>query len=162
LLASYDKHQLVPFGEFVPLRSVLPLNKITPGDTDFSRGPGPRTITLAGIPPFSPQVCYEGIFAGLAVDARARPEWMLNVTNDAWYGMTAGPHQHFEMTRMRAIEQGLPMVRVANNGITAIVDGRGRVLQSLPLGARGVIDAKLPAPKKQTLYASVLAAIIQP
>jgi apolipoprotein N-acyltransferase len=144
VLATYDKHQLVPFGEFVPLRSVLPLDKITPGDIDFSRGAGAQTLNVKGIPPFSPLVCYEAIFPWMAVDAKNRPQWILNVTNDAWYGDTAGPYQHFDMTRMRAIEQGLPMVRAANNGISAVIDGRGRVIRSLPLGSRGSMDIFLP------------------
>jgi apolipoprotein N-acyltransferase len=144
VLASYDKAQLVPFGEFVPFRTVLPLKKITPGDTDFSRGIGPRTLRIAGIPPFSPQVCYEGIFSKLAIDTHNHPQWMLNVTNDAWYGFTAGPYQHFDMVRMRSIEQRMPMVRVANNGISAVIDAQGRVVEQLPLGTRGAVDVLLP------------------
>ncbi len=152
VLTYYDKHQLVPFGEFVPLRRVLPLDKITPGDIDFSRGAGAQTLTVGSLPPFSPLICYEVIFPWLAVDATNRPAWLLNLTNDAWYGDSAGPHQHFEMARMRAIEQGLPLVRAANSGISAVIDGRGRVLHSLGLNQRGVIDAPLPAPEMPTLY----------
>jgi apolipoprotein N-acyltransferase len=152
VLASYDKHQLVPFGEFVPLRHLLPLDKITPGDIDFSRGAGVRTLSVGNLPPFSPLICYEVIFPHLAVDARHRPAWLLNLTNDAWYGDSAGPHQHFEMTRMRAIEQGLPLLRAANSGISAVIDGRGRILASLALDQRGVIDTLLPAPQAPTLY----------
>jgi apolipoprotein N-acyltransferase len=156
VLATYDKHQLVPFGEFVPLRSVLPLQKITPGAVDFSRGEGVATLSVEGIPPFSPQICYEGIFPWLAARRDPRPEWMLNVTNDAWYGMTAGPYQHFDMVRMRAIEQGLPMVRVANNGISAVIDGKGRVVAALPLGEAGAIRAQLPAAEVTTFYSRVM------
>lgn len=143
-LVSYDKHQLVPFGEFVPLRSVLPLDKITPGDIDFSRGDGPKTLVIEHLPPFSPLVCYEAIFPWMAIDKKNRPGWMLNVTNDGWYGNTAGPYQHFDMVRMRAIEQGLPMVRAANSGISAVVDARGRVVSQVGLGEKGAIDAFLP------------------
>lgn len=151
--ASYDKHQLVPFGEFVPLRNVLPLDKITPGDTDFSRGEGPRTITLGELPPFSPLVCYEVIFPWMAVDRKERPEWILNVTNDAWYGDSPGPYQHYAMARMRAVEQGLPLVRAANTGISAVIGPYGRAVRTLPLNERGIIDQALPKPLKPTLYA---------
>lgn len=151
---SYDKHQLVPFGEFVPLRSVLPLDKITPGSVDFSRGAGARTLRADGVPPFSPLVCYEIIFPWLALDKTDRPDWMLNITNDAWYGDTAGPYQHFAMTRMRAIEQGLPVVRAANTGISAVIDPYGRTVRALALGERGIIDQSLPKPLPPTLYAT--------
>lgn len=152
-LDYYDKHQLVPFGEFVPLRSILPLNKITPGMIDFSRGKGISTITLKHIPPFSPLICYEVIFPWLAARRDDRPEWILNITNDAWYGDTPGPYQHFEMTRMRAIEQGLPLARVANTGISALIDPYGRALKILPLNQSGVIDHALPKALTPTLYA---------
>lgn len=153
VLETYDKHQLVPFGEFVPLRHLLPLEKITPGSLDFSRGSGPRTLTLSNLPPFSPLICYEGIFPSMAIDTAHRPAWLLNLTNDAWYGNSPGPYQHFDMVRMRAIEQGLPMVRVANSGISAVIDSYGRVVDSLPLNAQGILDVKLPAPVAGTLYA---------
>jgi apolipoprotein N-acyltransferase len=153
VVARYAKHQLVPFGEFVPLRSILPLEKITPGDIDFSRGAGPQTVTVPGLPPFSPLVCYEVIFPWIAVDPAHRPEWMLNVTNDGWYGDSPGPYQHFAMARMRAIEQGLPLVRVANNGISAVVDPYGRMGARLALNRRAALDSALPAPLPPTLYA---------
>ncbi len=152
-VATYDKHQLVPFGEFVPLRHLLPLEKITPGDIDYSRGDGPRTVAVAGLPPFSPLICYEAIFPWLAAEDAHRPDWLLNVTNDAWYGDSPGPYQHFAMARMRAIEQGVPLVRVANNGITALVDGRGVVLAQLALNQKAVLDVHLPLPLAQTFYA---------
>lgn len=155
VLATYDKHQLVPFGEFVPLRSILPLEKITPGDIDFSRGDGPQTISVEGIPPFSPQICYEGIFPWLAVDSANRPQWMLNLTNDAWYGDSPGPYQHFEMVRMRAIEQGMPIVRVANSGISAIVDAYGGVQSSVSLNHKAMLQGALPSYIEKTLYADI-------
>jgi apolipoprotein N-acyltransferase len=92
-------------------------------------------------------VCYEVIFPESVIDPKHRPQLLLNVTNDAWFGMSSGPYQHFEMSRMRAVEQGIPLVRVANTGITAIIDSYGRIIASLPLGAKGFIDNKLPKPK---------------
>ena len=150
----YDKHHLVPLGEYVPLRGVLPLAKLTPGRIDFSAGPGPQTIDLEGLPPFSPLICYEVIFPGAVVASGERPRWLLNVTNDAWFGFSSGPYQHFAAARMRAVEEGLPLVRAANTGISAVVDAYGRVMRQLPLGERGVIDAALPKPaSERTLYA---------
>ena len=151
--ATFDKFHLVPLGEYVPLRNVLPLEKITPGNIDFESGPGPRTIRLPGLPPFSPLICYEVIFPGAVVDRNDRPDWILNVTNDNWFGMSAGPYQHFATARLRAIEEGLPVVRVANGGITAVIDPFGRVLAHLPLGVRGGLDHFLPKPLPPTLYA---------
>lgn len=150
---SYDKHQLVPFGEFVPLRSVLPIEKITPGNTDFSRGPGPQTLRVNGVPPFSPLVCYEVVFPWIASNKQDRPDWIVNVTNDAWYGDSPGPYQHFTMTRMRAIEQGLPLVRAANTGISAVIDPYGHPIRTLSLNQRGIIDQALPKPLPVTFYA---------
>ena len=152
MLASYDKHQLVPFGEFVPLRHVLPLDKITPGEIDFSRGQGPQTIGIGEVPPFSPLICYEVVFPWLAANSHERPQWLVNITNDAWYGNSSGPYQHFAAAQMRAIEQGLPLVRAANNGISAVIDPYGRVINRLNLNQRGVIDSPLPAATAETLY----------
>jgi apolipoprotein N-acyltransferase len=144
---------LVPFGEFVPLRWMLPAAWLTPvGAKDFSSGPGSQTLTWPGLPPLSPLICYEAIFPELAVDRENRPQMLLNVTNDAWFGFSSGPHQHFHMARTRAVEQGLPLVRVANTGITAIVDGYGRVLDRMGLGEKGIIDTPLPVALPPTLY----------
>ncbi|NNG03457.1 MAG: apolipoprotein N-acyltransferase [Inquilinus sp.] len=147
VVGTYDKFHLVPFGEYVPLRGILPIEKITPGRLDFSAGTGPRTLALPGLPPVSPLICYEVIFPG-AVSAggaeATRPAWLLNLTNDAWYGITAGPHQHFAIARTRAVEEGVPLVRVATTGISGVVDPYGRVTARLDLGRRGVVDADLP------------------
>ena len=150
--AHYDKAHLVPFGEYVPLSEVLPLKKITPGSIDLSAGPGPQTIVLAGFPAFSPIICYEAIFPGAIVDPRERPAWILNVTNDAWYGRTSGPYQHFAIARTRAIEEGLPLVRVANNGISGVVDPVGRVVARTSLDSIGHADVPLPEPLSPTVY----------
>ncbi len=148
----HDKAHLVPFGEYVPLRGLLGVAKLTVGGKDFAAGPGPSTLTLPGLPPFGALICFEAIFPGEAVAADARPEWLLNLTNDAWFGETAGPHQHFEIARMRAIETGLPVVRVANTGITGAVDGYGRRLGRLGLGRTGSLDIHLPPPLAETAY----------
>jgi apolipoprotein N-acyltransferase len=155
VLASYDKSHLVPFGEYVPLRSILPINKITPGTIDFSAGPGPRTIALPGVPPFGPLICYEAIFPGAVVDEHDRPDWLLNITNDAWYGYTSGPFQHFAIARTRAVEEGLPLVRDGNNGISGVIDAYGRVRREFALDGVGVLDAQLPEKLPPTLYARI-------
>jgi apolipoprotein N-acyltransferase len=153
--ASYDKAHLVPFGEYMPLRDVLPLKKITPGTIDLSAGPGPTTIALPGLPAVSPLICYEAIFPDAIVDRSARPDWLLNVTNDAWYGRSSGPYQHFAIARTRAVEEGLPLVRVANNGISGVIDPEGRVLARTNLDDVTYADVALPAPGAKTPYALI-------
>ncbi len=153
IAASYDKARLVPFGEYVPFRSWLPIDRLTAGSVDFSPGPGPRTLAQPGFPSFSPLICYEIIFPGAVAERRSRPRWLLNITNDGWFGLSSGPYQHFASARMRAVEEGLPLVRAANTGISAVVDPYGRVLQSLPLGESGFFDAPLPlTAESPTLY----------
>ena len=149
ITASYDKHHLVPFGEYMPLRGIINLRAIAAaGTVDSSPGPGPRTLRLPGVPPFSPLICYEAIFPGEVVAGDAppgeRPQWLLNITNDAWFGHTAGPYQHFQAARLRAVEEGMPLVRVANTGISAVVDSYGRIVGRLGLGEVGVLDVPLP------------------
>jgi apolipoprotein N-acyltransferase len=153
IVARYDKAHLVPFGEYVPFRDVLPLKKITPGTVDYTAGPGPRTIDLLGLPPFAPLICYEIIFPHAIIDEHARPDWILNVTNDAWYGQSSGPYQHFAIARTRAVEEGLPLVRVANNGVSGVVDALGRVRARIDLNTIGYADLALPAADKATFYA---------
>ncbi|MGB6086723.1 apolipoprotein N-acyltransferase, partial [Parvibaculum sp.] len=156
IVETYDKHHLVPFGEYVPLRHLLGrlgLRQIVQFQGSFETGPGPRTLTRQGLPPVSPLICYEVIFADEVVARGERPAWFVNITNDAWFGASAGPYQHFSQVRLRAVEQGLPIARSANSGISALVDPYGRVLKSLPLDRQGVIDAVLPAPLAPTLYA---------
>jgi apolipoprotein N-acyltransferase len=153
--ARYDKAHLVPFGEYVPFGNVLPVSKMTAGTIDMSAGPGPRTMTLPGLPALSPIICYEAIFPGAVVDRQARPAWILNLTNDAWYGRSSGPYQHFAIARTRAIEEGLPLVRVANNGISGVVDPAGRVVARTGLDSVGYADVALPADASPTPYAAV-------
>jgi apolipoprotein N-acyltransferase len=177
IAAYYDKSHLVPFGEYLPFRRILAplgLTKLAHGMVDFSSGPGPRTVELPKMPAVSPLVCYEAIFPSeVAVppyrSGGERPAWLLVLTNDAWFGMSTGPYQHFAMARLRAAEQGLPMLRSANTGISAFVDPYGRVVASLGLGVRGVLDGSLPRPlETPTLYARagdalpilIIAAII--
>ncbi|MGB8275282.1 MAG: apolipoprotein N-acyltransferase, partial [Alphaproteobacteria bacterium] len=171
---TYDKFHLVPFGEYLPLRALIPpwlgLEKLTPGSTDFSRGPGPRTLTLPGLPPVGPLICYEIIFPSDVLDPAHRPDWLLNLTNDGWYGISSGPYQHFVSARFRAVEEGLPVVRAANTGISGVIDPYGRVLASLPLGHGGIIESPLPKPlatltpfaklRDAALLALLLAALV--
>lgn len=154
LVATYDKSHLVPFGEFMPFKSIINLKKITAGVEDYHPGTGLRTINLPHVPPFSPLICYEAIFSSEVAQPDARPEWLLNQTNDAWYGHTSGPYQHLKNVSVRAIEEGLPLVRCANNGITAVVDPCGRIMYRLELDEVGFIDFDLPKPLPSlTLFA---------
>lgn len=152
VVGQYDKAHLVPFGEYVPLREFLPIAKITEGATDYSAGPGPQTMRLPGLPAMSPLICYEVIFPGAVIDRTDRPSWLLNLTNDAWYGLTAGPYQHLAIARVRAVEEGIPLVRSANTGISAVVDSYGRVLGRLGLRDKGVLDVRLPAAVGQKTF----------
>ncbi|MBV8290143.1 MAG: apolipoprotein N-acyltransferase [Hyphomicrobiales bacterium] len=179
ILSVYDKVHLVPFGEYLPLQGLLErlgLMQLTKVRGGFIPGEQRRTQPAPGAPNFLPLVCYEIIFPGNAVPrsehkgwlyrhvgryfdwpsvtgSGERPGWLLNLTNDGWFGASAGPYQHFQQARIRAIEEGLPLVRAANSGISAVVDPLGRIVKSLPLGAEGVLDAPLPQPVAATLYA---------
>ncbi|MCZ4281308.1 apolipoprotein N-acyltransferase [Kiloniella laminariae] len=144
IVATYDKFHLVPFGEYVPFNFLFRFAKLTVGQSDFTPGPGPRTLILPGLPPVSPLVCYEIIFPGAVVDNENRPDWILNLTNDGWFGITSGPYQHLGMTQLRAVEEGLPVIRVANTGVSASIDAYGRIVESVDLGGRGVVDSGLP------------------
>ncbi|MBT3534743.1 MAG: apolipoprotein N-acyltransferase [Rhodospirillaceae bacterium] len=163
IVATYDKFHLVPFGEYVPFRGLLDFAKLTAGRTDFTAGPGPRTLALPGLPPVSPLICYEVIFPDNVTAKDARPRWLLNVTNDGWFGTSSGPFQHFAMARFRAVEQGLPLVRAANTGISAVTDAYGRVLAQIGLNEQGVLTVGLPRPQERptlfSLYGSKPALI---
>jgi len=155
--ARYDKRDLVPFGEFLPFRPLLGwigLGKLTAGTVDFLPGPSRATIDLPGLPPFSPLICYEVIFSGGVLDPNARPDWLLNITNDAWFGRSSGPYQHLAMARMRSVEEGVPVIRSANSGISAAIDPWGRTIAELGLGETGVLDLQLAKPlARPTIYA---------
>ncbi len=149
VVARYDKAHLLPFGEYLPLRPLLSsigLSRFAPGDMDFAPGPGPRTINLGerwrkvGM-----QLCYEIIFSGHVVDWSNRPDFIFNPSNDAWFGRW-GPPQHLAQARLRAAEEGIPIIRSTPTGISAVIDARGAVVQSLPWRTAGVIDSVLPPP----------------
>jgi apolipoprotein N-acyltransferase len=151
----YDKFHLVPFGEYVPFAQVLNrigIRQLTVGE-GFSSGDHPHVMQVAGAPPMTPLICYEVIFPHAVTDANApRPGWFVNITDDSWFGPWAGPSQHFLTARVRAIEEGLPIVRDANTGITAVIDGNGRMRAALGLNRLGIVDADLPAALRPTLY----------
>jgi apolipoprotein N-acyltransferase len=157
LLGSYDKTHLVPFGEYMPLRGLVPI-RVVQGGMDFSAGPGAVAITVPGLPSFSPLICYEVIFPGAVVPAE-RPQWLLNVTNDAWFGFSAGPYQHLAAARLRAVEEGLPLARAAQTGVSAVFDAHGRVVARIGLGEMGSVAVALPAalpPTPFSLYGLVI------
>lgn len=145
--ASYDKAHLVPFGEYLPFRnllSTLGLQRFVPSLMDFTPGPGLATVDVPGLPPFSPLICYEIIFPAAVARRDDRPDWLLNITNDGWYGITSGPYQHLAAAQFRAVEEGLPAVRVAGTGISAVIDPWGRIKAKIPLARAGFVDADLP------------------
>jgi apolipoprotein N-acyltransferase len=147
ILDAYDKIHLVPFGEYLPFQDFmesLGIFQLTGVRGGFSAGTGSRLLAIPGAPPARPLICYEIIFPDEVTDKGQRPGWFLNVTNDAWFGGSAGPYQHFHQAQLRAVEQGLPVVRAANTGISAIIDPYGRVLAELGLKKEGVVDGLLP------------------
>jgi apolipoprotein N-acyltransferase len=152
----YDKWRLVPGGEFLPfawLLEPLGFRKVVTTPGSFTAGPGPRTVALPGGLTAALLICYEMIFPDRLIDAANRPQLIVNVTNDGWFGRSTGPHQHMAQVRLRAIEQGLPVVRAANTGVSAVLDAFGRSLYRLPLMEQGVIDSPLPAAIAPTPYA---------
>lgn len=156
--AAYDKVHLVPFGEYMPFESLLRqfgIGELFRGIGGFSAGPRRNLIALAGHPSFSVLICYEAIFSGEVLPDGGRPDYLVNITNDGWFGRSAGPYQHLDAARMRAIEEGLPVVRSANTGISAIIDAYGRTVASLPLGEDGVLDGFVPSERPMTLFQKV-------
>ena len=157
IVGRYDKAHLVPLGEYVPAKAImtaLGLARLVPGDLEFQPGPGPQTLLLPGFPAAGMMICYEIIFPGAVVDRANRPAWIVNVSNDAWYGPT-GPPQHLAQARLRAIEEGLPIARATPTGISAMIDGHGNVVAALPLGVRDVASVALPPALAPTVFARV-------
>ena len=152
IIGSYDKVHLVPFGEYLPFDALLRrlgLRNFVAVPGGFAPGQIRRPLDVPGMPPAVPLICYEAIFPGEVMvrgETVTRPSYLLNVTNDGWFGTTSGPSQHFAQARLRSIEEGLPMVRGAATGISAVLDPYGRILASLPLGSEGILDSKLPKP----------------
>jgi apolipoprotein N-acyltransferase len=157
VIAFYDKIHLVPFGEYLPFRAWLEkfgLMRFVKSSGELLRGNTRSNLATPDAPDFLPLICYEVIFPNEVMPRGERPGWIVNLTNDGWFGDSAGPYQHFQQARVRAIEQGLPLVRVANTGISAIVDPLGRIVESLPLDTEGVIDGTLPRALPPTFYAT--------
>ena len=151
----YDKSHLVPYGEYLPMRPILSaigLSRLAPGDIDFWPGPGPHTLDLGRFGRAGLQICYEIIFSGQVVDRAHRPDFIFNPSNDAWFG-SSGPPQHLAQARLRAIEEGLPVIRATPTGISAVIDADGRILESLPMHEAGRIDGFVPKAHPPTLFA---------
>ena len=155
VLGRYDKAHLVPYGEYLPMRPLLStvgLSRLAPGDVDFISGPGPRTVNLPNWGKVGFQLCYEIIFSGEVVDRRNRPDFIFNPSNDAWFG-SWGPPQHLAQARLRAAEEGIPVIRSTPTGISAVVDAHGKIVKALPWREAGVIDAQLPGAAGETVFA---------
>ena len=158
ILSIYDKLHLVPFGEYLPFQSAmekLGFVQITKVRGGFIPGDRRRTMTVPNAPRMLPLICYEAIFPGDVVPGDDRPGWIVNLTNDGWFGISTGPYQHLQQARLRAVEEGLPIVRSANTGISAVIDPFGRIIARLGLGTEGVLDSALPKPASPTLFSRV-------
>lgn len=158
ILSMYDKLHLVPFGEYLPFQSAmekLGFVQITKVRGGFIPGDRRRTMTIPNAPRMLPLICYEAIFPGDLVSGDDRPGWIVNLTNDGWFGISTGPYQHLQQARLRAVEEGLPLVRSANTGISAVIDPLGRIIAQLELGAEGVLDSALPKPVPAPLFSRV-------
>lgn len=152
IVASYDKVHLVPLGEYIPFHKQLAPVSGFIGRGSFEEGLSRVTLDLPRLPSFSPIICYEVIFPAAVTGPGARPRWLLNVTNDAWFGLSSGPYQHLASARLRAVEEGLPMIRAANTGVSAVIDAYGRVLAALDMQQEGIIDHRIPAAREPTPY----------
>jgi apolipoprotein N-acyltransferase len=147
----YDKWHLVPFGEYQPSWAQIGIQLVPGGG--FASGPGPETLHVPGIPPVGPLICYEAIFPGQVVDEGDRPDWMVNVTNDAWFGASSGPRQHLAAARLRAVEEGLPLLRAANTGITVAFDSRGHEITRIAMEQTAFRTVSLPGRLPYTVFA---------
>jgi len=158
VLSVYDKLYLVPFGEFLPLQDwmeKLGFVQLTKVQGGFIPGVRRSSMEIPNAPPMLPLICYEAIFPGFITTQDDRPGWIVNLTNDAWFGISTGPYQHLQQMRVRAIEEGLPVVRAANTGISVVIDPLGRIVARLGLGLEGVLDSRLPSAISPTIYARV-------
>lgn len=158
-VSVYDKTHLVPFGEYLPFPEILEsigLQALVRQRGGFAIGPSPRPLLqVPGLPGVGPLICYEGIFPGSTRQSAARPSVLINVTNDGWFGNSTGPRQHLHQARLRSVEEGLPLIRVANNGISGVYDAYGRELARLDLDVVGAIDTGLPSSITPPLYARI-------
>jgi apolipoprotein N-acyltransferase len=158
MVGDYDKYRLVPFGEFLPFPqvfSLLHLSSLVQNGEPFSPGPRPAPVSVPGLPRMQPLICYESLFPGFTSDKGGRPDWIVNVSDDAWFGQTTGPRQHLNLASYRAIEEGLPLIRATPTGVSAVVDSFGRVRARLDLGRTGIIDAALPGRLPPTPYSQL-------
>ena len=153
IVATYDKVHLVPLGEYIPFHKQLAPVSGFIGRGSFEVGESRVTLDLPRLPSFSPIICYEVIFPAAVTGPGPRPRWLLNVTNDAWFGLSSGPYQHLASARLRAVEEGLPMLRAANTGVSAVIDSYGRVLAAMDMQREGIIDHRIPAARDPTPYA---------
>jgi apolipoprotein N-acyltransferase len=158
VLSVYDKLHLVPFGEYLPFQDwmeKLGFVQLTKVHGGYIPGTRRHALEIPQAPPALPLICYEAIFPGIVAAGEDRPGWIINLTNDGWFGNSTGPYQHLQQARLRAIEEGLPLVRAANTGISAVIDPYGRIVARLGLGVDGVLDASLPAARPPTIYARI-------
>nr|WP_218626258.1 apolipoprotein N-acyltransferase [Bradyrhizobium sp. dw_78] len=158
VLSVYDKLHLVPFGEYLPFQDWmerLGFQQLTKVQGGFIPGTRRHTLEIPHAPRMLPLICYEAIFPGNVTERNDRPGWIVNLTNDGWFGISTGPYQHLQQVRLRAIEEGLPVVRAANTGISAVIDPMGRIVARLGLGLEGVLDSGLPSSIPPTLYVRV-------
>jgi apolipoprotein N-acyltransferase len=162
LLSRYDKVKLVPFGEYLPLQNLLEaagFEQLTRTKGGFAAGVG-KVLETKNQTVALPLLCYEIIFPDMAITRSMAHDWIINLTNDAWFGNSTGPYQHLRQARVRAVEQGVPVIRSANTGISAVIDPLGRVIRKLPLNTGGIIDVKLPL-RKKLFYSRLLLLTLQ-
>ena len=162
-VAFYDKNHLVPFGEYLPLRQFLPdwVRPIANQMADFASGEKYKILDVKGLPKFGVLICYEVIFPDKVLNRNEKPQFLIVLSNDGWYGKSSGPYQHFVSAKMRAVEEGITIIRSANNGISALIDPLGRTLKSLDMNERGILDIDLPQNLSiQTIYSSFGGGVV--
>ncbi len=162
ILDVYDKSHLVPFGEYIPFKKYLPetFRPIAQSLSDFKAGSGPQNITITPHPQFGPLICYEIIFPSQVINRKNPPQWLVNFTNDGWYGISQGPYQHLVTTQLRAVEEGISIVRAANSGISAVISPVGKILASIPLNKKEILDYNLPQQLSITTFYGQFGNII--